>query len=88
MTDKLTKKQEKVLGELYSDLEEMVEDLEALGPVSREFSLVLTKLEEAELWCQRGFEVKGYEPAPEEEEEDEPENADDSEEPEEEGGDK
>ena len=62
MTDKLTKKQEKVLGEFYSDLEEMIEDLEDLGAVSREFSLVLTKLQEARMWCEQGFEVKGYEP--------------------------
>jgi hypothetical protein len=62
MANELTKKQEKVLSEVHQSIQDLVEDLEDLGPVSREFSLVLTKLEESEMWCQRGFEVKGYEP--------------------------
>ena len=77
MTDKLTKKQEKVLSEMYSDLEAMVDDLEALGPINREFSIFRTKLEEGEMWCERGFETMGYEPA--EDDDDDGEDGEDGE---------
>jgi hypothetical protein len=80
MADKLTKKQEKILGEMYPELEAMIDDLQALGPVSREFSLVLTKLEEAEMWCERGFEAMGYEPPSDEEEDEDEEETEEEEE--------
>lgn len=81
MTEKLTKKQEKVLGEMYSDLEAMIDDLEALGPINREFSLFRTKLEEGEMWCERGFETMGYEPPSDEnDDEDEADEADEADE--------
>jgi hypothetical protein len=80
MADKMTAKQEKVLSETYSIIQDIIENLEELGPVSREFAIVLTKLEEAEMWCQRGFEVKGYEPEVEDDEEEDDEEEEEEEE--------
>jgi hypothetical protein len=46
--------------EALSAIEDMIADIEAdKSPTSREFSIVRTKLEEAEMWLVRGFEVAG-----------------------------
>lgn len=64
---KLTKQQEKALVSVMADINGLVDDMEELvaanggRPISREFALVFTKLEEAEMWCERGFARLGYE---------------------------
>lgn len=47
---------------------------------TRELAIVLTKLEEAEMWLDRAFEEMGYEPADEEETEEEGEPEEDEQE--------
>ncbi|RLB42434.1 MAG: hypothetical protein DRH30_04890 [Deltaproteobacteria bacterium] len=84
MADKLTKKQERGLSEAMAIIQDVVDDLDNLGTVSREFSIALTKLEESEMWIHRGFEKFGYEP---EEEDPDAEDGDEDEGDEPEGDD-
>lgn len=58
---------------LYEDtlnlLRERVDEITSTGVPIREFALALTKLEEAEMWIDRGFMLLGIEPALDDEEE-------------------
>lgn len=68
---KLTEEEETLLGEVHGSISSLVDELEVFKFPSREFSIVFTKLEEAEMWMQRGFERFGYEPIDADAEEDE-----------------
>lgn len=59
--EQLTPEQKAVLENLMDTIGEEIDVMRDLGPISREFSLVLTKLEEAEMWGHRAFEELGYE---------------------------
>jgi hypothetical protein len=74
----LNKKQEKLLQEIHQAVQDMVDELHENPPPTREFALMLTKLEEAEMWGQRGFEILGY--APDEDEGEEGEEGEEAEE--------
>jgi hypothetical protein len=65
-------------------IKDLEEQLKGRLP-GREFSIALTKLEEAEMWLARGFETAGFEeiPVPEEEEEEEGDEDEDEDEDEE-----
>jgi hypothetical protein len=56
----LTEKQKKALLAVVDCIDEALDHLVPLGTVSREFSLVLTKLEEGQMWLDRGLEEMGY----------------------------
>jgi len=58
---KLTSKAEKLFQEVVQAVQDMVDELHATPSPTREFALMLTKLEEAEMWGQRAFETLGYE---------------------------
>jgi hypothetical protein len=77
----LTDAQKEALSEVGGAINDA---LVAMGdqPISREFSIVRTKLEEAEMWLDRGFEELGYDLDVEEddEEDDDEEPGDDAEE--------
>lgn len=91
-TKKLSKDQEELFAGVIGVIEEMVTDLQEAGAPTRELSLLITKLEEAEMWGLRAFEVLGYEelPLPEvpedegDDDQDEPEGDDGDEEEDEE----
>lgn len=76
---KLTKDQQSFLEDVLAHTADLANDLSVLfeetnggRPISREFAIVLTKLEEAEMWASRGFESLGYELTPAEDEDGEP----------------
>lgn len=56
---KLTKKQEELLPEMLDNIQEMVDELQNQPSISREVSIVTTKLEEAEMWLFRALAVLG-----------------------------
>lgn len=82
----LSEKQKDLLAEAGTSIDDALGAMEEAGQVSREFSLVRTKLEEAEMWMERGFEALGYEldPGDDEPDDDEP-GGDEDDEPEDEG---
>jgi len=68
---KLTKSQQSILedvlaqtGDVISDLAFLFQETNGGRPLSREFAIVLTKLEEAEMWAARGFDALGYKLTP------------------------
>lgn len=92
---KLTKKQEAAIGQLAKNITDALEAAEEIGDIpeeaDREFGIVYQKLEEAEMWLDRGLENLGF-PSGDEggedgdddgDEEDEEEGADEDEEDEE-----
>lgn len=62
MNDKgeLTEKQQKTIGTAGALIEEAIENLEESGVMTREFALVRTKLEEADMWYERALDAIGY----------------------------
>lgn len=71
----LSKEHEELFGEALSDTQDLVDTIEESGkPPTREFALALTKLEEAEMWLQRGFDKLGYDEEVDEDDEDEAES--------------
>lgn len=67
MSNPMTKKQEVLFVDVYRTTAELVDAMKDEADAHggrlpcREFSIVLTKLEEAELWLRRGFEEMEYE---------------------------
>jgi hypothetical protein len=57
---RLNKETEQALLNAYHHISAAIDELEAAGRVSREMSIVLTKVEEAEMWAERGFAELGY----------------------------
>jgi hypothetical protein len=55
----LSEEQEQLFGDTIATLEELGDEIKKAGVPIREFALGLTKLEEAEMWFQRGFEALG-----------------------------
>lgn len=82
----LTKKQEELLPDILDTIQEMVDELQNQPPISREMSIVTTKLEEAEMWLYRALAVMERtdllpdDDSPDVTEDDDPESDDDSEE--------
>ena len=57
----LTKEQEEIFGDALVTIRSIVDDIRAAGTPIREFALGFTKLEEAEMWLDRGFDSLGME---------------------------
>lgn len=66
----LTEKQQKAIGAAGALIEEALENIEGAGVLTREFALVITKLEEADMWYDRALDAIGYR-YPDEDESDE-----------------
>ena len=73
-----TEEQDKLYGEALATLQDLVEDIQKSGPPIREFAIAVTKMEEAEMWLQRGYENLGLD-----DDEDPDEGDDDDEDPDE-----
>lgn len=89
MTDnekKLTEKQEALLQDAFGAIQSIIDDLDGERMPTREFSLMLTRLEESEMWGQRAFAALGYEMDDDEDEDDEDEGDDEDGEQDEDGG--
>jgi len=56
----LTAEQKEMLVEAGNALDDALDAIAAAGTISRQFSLARTRLEEAEMWLERGFEEMGY----------------------------
>lgn len=56
----LTAEQKEMLVESGNALDDALDAITAAGTISRQFSLARTRLEEAEMWLERGFEEMGY----------------------------
>lgn len=65
----LDEKQQRAIGAAGALIEEAIERLDDAGILSREFALVRTKLEEADMWYDRALDAIGYHYPDEEEEE-------------------
>lgn len=76
----LTPKQQRLFEESLATLRSLVDDLHSIQIPIREWALALTRMEEAEMWVNRGFEVLGIE-----EDEDDEDEDDDSEDEEDDG---
>jgi ribosome assembly protein YihI (activator of Der GTPase) len=70
----LTAEQKGMLVETGNALDDAIDAITAAGTISRQFSLARTRLEEAEMWLERGFEEMGY--ALDDDEDDEDADAD------------
>ena len=77
--DELTKKQQHAIGNAGALIEEALDSLEEAGVSTREFALVRTKLEEADMWYDRALEAIGYRYPEHDEEQDEYEEGDEDE---------
>lgn len=70
----LTSKQKEHLLEAGNAIDDGLVSMVEAGQISREFSLARTRLEEAEMWLERGFEAMGYDLGGDDEEEAEDED--------------
>jgi hypothetical protein len=71
----LTAEQKEMLIEAGNALDDALDAIAAAGTISRQFSLARTRLEEAEMWLERGFEEMGY-ALDDEDDDEEPEEPD------------
>lgn len=58
----LTEEQQELFEDALGTLRGLVDDIAAKGAPIREWALGLTKIEEAEMWIERGFDLLGIEP--------------------------
>ena len=58
----LTEKQQQLFEDALGTLRGLVDDIVEEGAPIREWALGLTKIEEAEMWIERGFDLLGIEP--------------------------
>lgn len=72
----LTREQQEAIGSAGVLIQDAIEVLEQAGVMTREFALVRTKLEEADMWYDRALDAIGYHYAGEDEDEDEDEDDD------------
>lgn len=83
MANPMTEDQEDLFTNIFHDTVNLVEALKDEADANkgrlpcREFSIVLTKLEEAEMWLRRGFEEMEYEVPEPDEGDDEDDDGDD-----------
>lgn len=76
----LTEEQQVLFAEALGTIQQLVDDIGDVGAPIREWALGLTKLEEAEMWIDRGFAMLGIEPqipGDEDDEESEDDESDD-----------
>lgn len=57
----LTEEQKALFAEALGTIQSLVDDIQQIGTPIREWALGFTKLEEAEMWIDRGFAMLGIE---------------------------
>lgn len=60
----MTPAQKKMVSAMFVSLNQQIAGLKVATPVNREYSLAITKLEEASFWLGRAFEVMAEEDGP------------------------
>jgi len=73
----LTEEQKALFAEALGTIQSLVDDIQQIGTPIREWALGFTKLEEAEMWIDRGFAMLGIEPNLDDEEGEEGEEGED-----------
>lgn len=72
-----TEDQEDAFAYALHKTRELTESLQEVGVPTREFALGLTKLQEAEMWIDRGFELLDVDPYGDDDEDEDDEDEDD-----------